>query len=243
MAGQTSVASVADMFPLDSLYPDRYQYRRTKVFEILNYLKIKRIRVGKKCFITLEDLKLVDHYVDLLKQGDQSQIDAFLNSEQVRKQVRGQVDGQFHEPVRIDQRLNNIGDDGQYFVGGHVDEHVRQQLGTVEANSSMQVQQSPAWLMLIESVAVAIADQLEHRAPQAAKDDPLKTYRQIDEVSQQGYVLSTSDMRSLIGVKPRQQYQWGCFTIYRSNHRVGRQAGWVIKKSADDPDVVGTSLT
>ena len=55
-------------YPVKAL-EDRYQIATTAIYNRLNYLKIKPNRTGKKSFLTLEQLKLMDELHDHLLNG------------------------------------------------------------------------------------------------------------------------------------------------------------------------------
>ncbi|MCC5640640.1 hypothetical protein LC593_33375 [Nostoc sp. CHAB 5844] len=68
-----------------------------------------------------------------------------------------------------------------------------------------------------------------------SKKSPLEQYRELEEVSQQGWILPTSDIEAIIGIKPRiLGLTYGSFQIIRSL-KVGREAGWLVKKKAGAP--------
>lgn len=55
--------SVISGIPVNSLYPDRYQIGKSKLYEILKQLKITPYRDGKTACITLEQLHQLDRYM------------------------------------------------------------------------------------------------------------------------------------------------------------------------------------
>ncbi|MBD2437335.1 hypothetical protein [Nostoc sp. FACHB-110] len=66
-----------------------------------------------------------------------------------------------------------------------------------------------------------------------SRKSPLDRYRELEEVAQNGWVLSTSDIEAIIGIKPRiLGMAYGSFQISRCG-KVGREAGWIIKKKAN----------
>lgn len=58
--------------PVSSLYPHRYNLGRTKIYEFLKTLKITPFKVGKVAHITLEQLKLLDGFVEAWDMGDEA---------------------------------------------------------------------------------------------------------------------------------------------------------------------------
>ncbi|MBD2489037.1 hypothetical protein [Aulosira sp. FACHB-615] len=66
-----------------------------------------------------------------------------------------------------------------------------------------------------------------------SQKSPLDRYRELEEVAQNEWILSTSDVEAIIGMKPRiLGVTYGSFQIIRCG-KVGREAGWLIKKSVN----------
>jgi hypothetical protein len=75
-------------------------------------------------------------------------------------------------------------------------------------------------LMLVESIARQIA----------ANKDPLQHYASLERAIASGWLLSSSEVRSLIGTKPTgDRYQRGSFIFVRSG-KVGAQSAWRVTK-------------
>jgi hypothetical protein len=76
------------------------------------------------------------------------------------------------------------------------------------------------FLELIERVAAAVK-------PAA---DPLRHYTALERAIASGWLLSTAEVRSLIGVKPHgDRFQRGSFVFIRSG-KIGAQAAWKVLK-------------
>lgn len=65
--------SIANGIPVNSLYPDRYGVKKSKLYEILKLLRIDTFRDGKTACITIEQLRILDGY---FKELEKSQADA-----------------------------------------------------------------------------------------------------------------------------------------------------------------------
>jgi hypothetical protein len=64
----------------------------------------------------------------------------------------------------------------------------------------------------------------------AATRDPLQHYAALERAIATGWILSTAEVRSLIGVKPRgDQFQRGSFVFVKSG-KIGNQAAWRVAK-------------
>jgi hypothetical protein len=76
------------------------------------------------------------------------------------------------------------------------------------------------FLELIEAIARHIA----------ATRDPLQHFTSLERAIASGWLLSTSEVRSLIGVKPSgDRFQRGSFVFIRSG-KIGNQAAWKVLK-------------
>jgi hypothetical protein len=76
------------------------------------------------------------------------------------------------------------------------------------------------FLELIERVAAAVK-------PAA---DPLQHYTALERAIASGWILSTAEVRSLIGTKPRgDRFQRGSFVFIKSG-KIGNQAAWRVAK-------------
>jgi hypothetical protein len=62
-----------DRIPVASLYPDRYQVSRTKVYAALKTLAIQTVLHDRQAYLSLEDLSVLDEYMKRLSyQGAES---------------------------------------------------------------------------------------------------------------------------------------------------------------------------
>lgn len=81
-------------------------------------------------------------------------------------------------------------------------------------------QERENFLELIEAIARHIA----------ATRDPLQHYAALERAIASGWILTTAEVRALIGVKPRgDQFQRGSFIFIRSG-KIGTQAAWRVAK-------------
>lgn len=81
-------------------------------------------------------------------------------------------------------------------------------------------QERENFLELIEAIARHIA----------ATRDPLQHYTALERACASGWLLSTAEVRSLIGVKPTgDRYQRGSFVFIRSG-KIGAQSSWRVAK-------------
>ena len=76
------------------------------------------------------------------------------------------------------------------------------------------------FLELIEAIARYIG----------AARDPLQHYAALEKAIASGWILSTAEVRALIGVKPSgERFKRGAFAFIRTD-KVGNQAGWKVEK-------------
>jgi hypothetical protein len=76
------------------------------------------------------------------------------------------------------------------------------------------------FLELIEAIARHIG----------ATRDPLQHYAALEQAIASGWILSTAEVRALIGVKPSgDRFKRGAFAFIRAD-KVGNQAGWKVEK-------------
>jgi len=81
-------------------------------------------------------------------------------------------------------------------------------------------QERENFLELIEAIARHIA----------ATRDPLQHYTALERAIASGWLLSTAEVRSLIGVKPSgDRFQRGSFVFVKSG-KIGAQAAWRVAK-------------
>lgn len=75
-------------------------------------------------------------------------------------------------------------------------------------------------LQLVEAIARHIA----------ATREPLQHYAALERAIASGWLLSTAEVRSLIGIKPQgDRFQRGSFVFIRSG-KIGAQAAWRVAK-------------
>lgn len=77
---------------------------------------------------------------------------------------------------------------------------------------------TPPWIPLLEAIA-----QLQQ------PPDPLALHRQLEEVVEHGWVLSSSQLREILGATPKEGDRRYGFTFSRQG-RIGRQSGWRVAK-------------
>lgn len=61
--------------------------------------------------------------------------------------------------------------------------------------------------------------------------DELAHHATLERAYQQGWLLSTSEVKSLIGNKPRKsQHYFGCWLLEKTELRMGRETAWKVTK-------------
>ena len=62
------------------------------------------------------------------------------------------------------------------------------------------------------------------------KHNPLRHHQLLREAAQEGWILTTSEVKKLIGIKPKgQDFIYGCWSFVRCG-KVGRESGWTVEK-------------
>lgn len=80
-----------------------------------------------------------------------------------------------------------------------------------------------------EALLIIVEKLIELAAIREARS-PLATYRELEEAAERGWILPTSVVRDLTGIRPKGLCScWGCFGFQRSG-KMGREAGWRVKK-------------
>lgn len=114
-------------------------------------------------------------------------------------------------------------------TGGVMSEFRPQIVPFEEMNSIEALQDEPA--NLTANLLMGLVERLIF----TSQKSPLDRYRELEEVAKNEWILSTSDIEVIIGMKPRiLGMTYGSFQIIRCG-KVGREAGWLIKKKAVAP--------
>ncbi|MBE9178702.1 hypothetical protein IQ268_09030 [Oculatella sp. LEGE 06141] len=100
-------------------------------------------------------------------------------------------------------------------------EQVRERNAPVHelVHTSADLSTSPAWLLFVEAIAARL---------QPPASDPLAPQRQLQEICEQGWTVSSSQLRQILGIAPKAGDRYG-FTFTKAG-RVGRQLAWRIGK-------------
>ena len=63
-----------------------------------------------------------------------------------------------------------------------------------------------------------------------ASPDPISNWRRLQEATENGWLLTTSQVRELTGAKPHgQSWQRGSF-VFRKTGKIGREASWSVER-------------
>ncbi|PZO13154.1 MAG: hypothetical protein DCF25_16530 [Leptolyngbya foveolarum] len=85
---------------------------------------------------------------------------------------------------------------------------------------------SPALMVLVEAIASRMSEQ---------PSDPLLPQRQLKEAWREGWALSSSQVREILGVKGWSgQPRYG-FVFYKLG-KIGRESGWIVKLDSGIPE-------
>ena len=77
---------------------------------------------------------------------------------------------------------------------------------------------------------VNAAESLTGALMDVAKTDPISNWRRLQEVADNGWLLTTSQVWELTGAKPHgQSWQRGSF-VFRKTGKIGREAAWSVER-------------
>jgi hypothetical protein len=62
------------------------------------------------------------------------------------------------------------------------------------------------------------------------KSSPFDIYRDLEEASQSNWIIPTSTLRDVLGVKPRGKIFYRCGFVFTRTERIGREIGWKVTK-------------
>jgi len=99
----------------------------------------------------------------------------------------------------------------------------------------MEVEKIEIWEEPQENVSaemlLALIEKLIFHQQPLNISSPLSCWEELEKVANHGWILPTSTIKSIIGIKPRgDNYSYGSFVFIRSG-KVGREIGWIIRKS------------
>jgi len=120
----------------------------------------------------------------------------------------------------LDHHLRNGGTLRTYIkpVEVTVDNGVSQPENTIE--DSGQLATSPTLDTLVDTILARVLPQ-----------NPIHHHRLLEEACAYQWELRTSEIKQLIGSKPRgNNYKWGCFLFEKQPHKAGRERTWRVFK-------------
>lgn len=95
------------------------------------------------------------------------------------------------------------------------------QLATAETEPPRQLD------LFADMVKTTVKEVLREISPQS----PLTQWRELEDAAKNGWVLSTSQVKQLLGTKPYgDRYQRGCFVFVKAG-KIGAETGWEIQKA------------
>ena len=78
---------------------------------------------------------------------------------------------------------------------------------------------------------VNAAESLTEALMEIAAADPISNWRRLQEVVENGWLLTTSQVRELTGAKPHgQSWRRGSF-VFRKRGKIGREASWSVERT------------
>jgi hypothetical protein len=178
-----------DNFPVSEL-PSRFNISKQAIYNRLDSVGIRPSKVGKRAFITAEQLQALDRLHEHILEGG-SMVE-LSNS---------QVDSMDRSSGRL----------------------VKSTIGQVD----LSIESSELFLDRVEALVKSIAITLPTRSP-------LWYIAELEKAQIEGWLLTTSEIQELIGVRPMTAklgltYQRGCFTFTKAG-KIGSQTAWKVTK-------------
>ena len=116
-------------------------------------------------------------------------------------------------------------------AGGHLQdfgEHLMVNTSLLEEvdSSNQAIDKTDAPLTRLVNAAESLTGALMD----LAAADPIENWRRLQEAAEQGWLLTTSQVRELTGAKPHgPSWQRGSF-VFRKRGKIGREAAWSVER-------------
>jgi hypothetical protein len=192
-----------DNYPVADL-PSRFDLGKQAVYNRLEALGIKPIKVGKRSYISATQLQTLDRIHAHINQGgsmaDFQSPDLEISPVDAIDKTSGRLTSPETSPLdKIDKST-----------------------GLVENNLEV----------LVNLIAGAVSQTIASTIPARS---PLWYMSELEEAQTQGWLLTTSEIQQLIGVKPTASkgtstYQRGCFTFTKAG-KIGTQTAWKVTRN------------
>nr|WP_322718822.1 MarR family transcriptional regulator [Nostoc sp. ChiQUE02]MDZ8231812.1 MarR family transcriptional regulator [Nostoc sp. ChiQUE02] len=198
-----------DRVPVAQL-PDKYGIVKSVLYDRINRLGIKPTKIGNKSYVSGEQLELLD------------QLDAHMKA--------GGSMADF-----ADQYASQSGTQSEHFDSG-IDSASQSdgQLTATELTAS-QLGQLP---QLIEGLVTRLIPALVRQLPGlAAAPDPVAHLRALEEAYENGWLLSTRELATLLKLSPSTVRGYGTkfedagFVFTRAGQRKGGEVAWSVGKA------------
>lgn len=201
--------TITQAVPVSSLYPDRYGVGKTMIYRWLNELKISPTKENKYSFITLDEVQLLDGYFRAIQES----------TEAAKKYLSERVHERDREHVQtIDQASGEL-----------VNAPVNMTLNTFTDATTEDdaIVTSPSWTLAIEALAARLSPTLA---------DPLAPQRQLQEIADRGWQVSSRQVHQIMGVYPTDGMERYGFRIVRAG-KAGRQITWKVEQITEESGV------
>jgi hypothetical protein len=181
--------------------PDRYGIAKGNVYKRLKALEITPDKQGAKSYIYSEEIQLMDSMDNLIKAGKTLQESADILLSQ-----NGNIQT---ESIPV----SSVSANGQ----GSRDSITRQYH---ETNDTTQLAMMQALASIVQS----------NQTP-PAPPDPLERFRQLKEIVDEGWLLSSSDLAPIVGLgkMPSKDFERYGFRFIRSGKN-GVETAWKVEK-------------
>ena len=119
-------------------------------------------------------------------------------------------------------------------AGGHLQDFSTTAIETSQLEgvdvSTHAISNTDAPLERLVNAAESLTGALTGALMDFAAADPISNWRRLQEATENGWLLTTSQVRELTGAKPHgQSWQRGSF-VFRKTGKIGREASWSVER-------------
>ena len=217
-----------DNYPVADL-PSRYQLGKQQVYNRFVALGIKPSKVGKRAYITNTQLQSLDRLHAHISSGG-LMADFDFPTQLSENSPLDAIDTTSGHLTSSEHSLETSPVDTIDKTNGHLISNKTSPLDTIDTTSGQGENNLEA---LVSMIAGAVSQTIASTVPTRS---PLWYMSELEQAQAQGWMLSTSEIQHLIGVKPTaakgtSTYQRGSFTFTKAG-KIGSQTAWKVTKNA-----------
>ena len=218
-----------ESYPVADL-PSRYQLGKQQVYNRFVAFGIKPTKVGKRAYITNAQLQSLDRLHEHISGGGLMADFDFPNQKPDESSPVDAIDTTNGHLISSEYSPESSPTDRIDKTNGHLLSNKPSPLDTIDKPTGIVENNLEALVNLIAgAVSQTIASTVTTRSP-------LWYMSQLEEAQTQGWLLTTSEIQQLIGVKPTpakgtSTYQRGSFTFTKAG-KIGSQTAWRVNHSS-----------